>query len=183
MKQILFLLISFSILFGCNSNSDSENEFLISGYITGYFEGKVVLNKYQNDKMVPIDSVFMTKSKFKFKKVKVDNPELLYLIVDDGKIIIEFFMDKNHVQINADYNTNGIVEVQGSDSHNAYVAFLENNVVYENKQRDIDAQKELAIINNNEKILAELDSMYSTTFQEQIKFIRSYVTENQNSFV
>ena len=184
MKELSVILILFVFIGACkNTHNDDNKDFLIKGYINDYPKGKVVLCKYQDNKLVPVDSVFMTKNKFKFKYIKVENPEIYYLIVDDNQIIIEFFMDCNNIQINADNNNRGFIEVEGSKTHDEYVAFLENNLVFENKQKEIHSQKEIAELNNDTVLLNELDSMYSNVYQEQIDFIRSYIKENNASFV
>ncbi|MCF6366245.1 MAG: AhpC/TSA family protein [Bacteroidales bacterium] len=183
MKKLIILIISFLVFFSCKNSYKKENDYLIKGYITGYFEGKVVLGKYLDGKLVTIDSLFMTKSKFKFKHVKINTPELYYLIVDDGQIIIEFFMEPNHVQVNADYNKQGMVEVQGSKTHAEYVAFLENNVVFENKQSKIYEQKDIAMSNNDTALLTELETDFRAVSEEQMNFILKYVKENNESFV
>jgi len=183
MKKLLLLIILFILLFSCKNSNQKDKDFLIKGYITGYFEGKVVLSKYENGHLAPIDSVYMRKSQFKFKHIKIKNPELYYLIVDDGEIIIEFFMEQNNIQINADYNTKENLEVKGSKTHSEYVAFLENNVVFENKQSKIYEQKELAMSNNDTSLLSQLEFEFENISNEQISFIKKYVNENNNSFV
>ncbi|NPA44283.1 MAG: AhpC/TSA family protein [Chlorobi bacterium] len=183
MKKFFIIIIPILILFSCKNNEKKEKDFLVKGYITGYFEGKVVLSKYDDGHLVPIDSVWMTKNQFKFKHVKVNTPELYYIIVDDGEIIIEFFMEQNDIQINADYNTKENLEVEGSKTHDEYVSFLENNVVFENKQSRIYEQKELAMSNNDTSLLSQLEKEYASVADEQISFIKKYVNENNNSFV
>lgn len=183
MNKILIVIIPILILFSCKNNEKKAKDFLVKGYITGYFEGKVVLSKYDEGHLVPIDSVWMTKSQFKFKHVKIQTPELYYLIVDDGEIIIEFFMEQNNIQINADYNKKENLEVQGSKTHAEYLSFLENNVVFENKQSKIYEQKELAMSNNDTSLLSQLEVEYANVTDEQISFIKKYVNENNNSFV
>jgi len=183
MKKLFIIIIPILVLFSCKNNEKKEKDFLVKGYITGYFEGKVVLSKYDEGHLVPIDSIWMTKSQFKFKHVKIKTPELYYIIVDDGEIIIEFFMEQNDIQINANFNTKEDLEIEGSETHAEYVSFLENNVVFENKQGKIYEQKELAMSNNDTSLLSQLENEYASIADEQISFIKKYVTENNNSFV
>ena len=183
MKKYFFIIIAVLMLFSCENDDNKEKEYIVKGYITGYFQGKVVLSKYEDGGLEVIDSVFMKKSQFKFRHLKIKNPELYYLIVDDGKIIIEFFMEPNNIQINADYNNQGLLEVQGSKTHDEYVAFLENNIVFENKQSEIFHQKELALSNNDTKLISQLSSDYEAIATEQLSFIKKYVKENNSSFV
>ncbi len=183
MKKVFFIIIPILILFSCKNSENTEKDFKVKGYITGYFEGKVVLSKYENGSLVPIDSVWMTKSQFKFKHVKINTPELYYLVVDDGQIIIEFFMEQNDIQINADYNEHDNLEVEGSKTHAEYVSFLENNVIFENKQKKIYEQKEIAMSNNDTSLLSQLEHEYNDVANEQISYIKKYVTVNDSSFV
>lgn len=183
MKKFLLIIIPILILFSCKNSDKKEKDFKVKGYITGYFEGKVVLSKYEDGHLVPIDSVWMTKSQFKFKHVKINNPELYYIIADDGEIVIEFFMEQNDVQLNADYNKANNLEVEGSKTHAEYVSFLENNVVFENKQKKIYEQKEIAMSNNDTSLLSQLEQEYNDVSNEQIEYIKKYVFENDSSFV
>lgn len=183
MNKLLIIIIPILFLFSCKNTEKNEKDYSVKGYITGYFEGKVVLSKYDEGKLEAIDSVYMTKSGFKFKHVKIKTPELYYLIVDDGKIIIEFFMEQHDIQVNADYNNKGLLEVQGSKSHDEYLSFLQNNVVFENKQSKIYEQKELAMSNNDTSLLVQLSNNYKDVADEQFNFIKQYVLENDSSFV
>lgn len=183
MNKISIIIFTFLFLFSCKETQKKDKDYLFKGYITGYFEGKVVLSKYSEGKLISLDSVFMTKSQFKFKHVKIKTPELYYLIIDDGKIIIEFFAEPNHLQINADYNKQGAVEVQGSKTHAEYVSFLENNIIFENKQSKIYEQKDIAMSNNDTILLSQLEEDFQSVSNEQINFIKNYVNENNSSFV
>ncbi len=183
MKKLLILIIPVLLLFSCKNEEQKEKDYTIKGYLTGYFEGKVVLSKYYNGHLEAIDSVYMRKSQFKFRHIKINTPELYYLIVDDGQIIIEFFMEQNDIQINADFNTKETMEVEGSKTHAEYLAFLENNVIFENKQSKIFEQKELAMSNSDTSLLSQLELEYVGVADEQLNFIKKYVTENNSSFV
>lgn len=183
MKNIIFIIVILVFAGACKNINNKNQDFIIKGNITGYNDAEVVLCKYEANRLIPIDSTFMRNSKFKFKHIKLESPELFYLIIDSDQIIIEFFMDCNDIQINAEYNRGGILEVSGSKTHDEFVAFSENNLVFENKQKEIFSQKEIAMSNNNTVLSGELESMYSSVYREQINFIRSYVKENNASFV
>ncbi len=182
MKKIFLLLIPILILFSCNNSEQKEKDYLMKAYITGYFEGNVVLNKVRKGKLVPIDSLRMKKSKFKFKHVKINSPEMLWFVIDNGNFIVQFFADPHDMQINADYNT-GKSEVEGSKTHAEYVSFLESNTIYENKFSKINEQKDLAYENNDILLLKSLDSTMNGILTEQIDFIKKYAFENNKSFV
>ena len=182
MKKLILIVISFIFLFSCKTDK-KDKDYLIKAYITGYFEGDVVLNKIRKGKFVPIDSLRMKKSKFKFKHVKINSPEMFCFVIDKGNFIIQFFADPHDMQINADFNDIGKLEVQGSKTHTEYVSFLENNSIYENKQLKINEQKNLAYENNDTILLNTLDSASNSILEEQIEFIKKYAYENNKSFV
>jgi len=182
MKKLILILIPFLLLFSCKTDK-TEKDYLIKAYITGYFDGEVVLNKVRNGKLVPIDSLHMKKSKFKFKHVKINSPEMFWFVIDKGNFIIQFFADPHDMQINADYNNKGKSEVQGSKTHAEYVSFLENNSIYENKQLKIYEQKDLAYLNHDTLLMKSLDSVSNSIVTEQIEFIQKYASENNKSYV
>ena len=80
MKQISLIIILFVFISACKNTNNEDSGFQIKGYIKDYPEGKVVLFKNQDNKLFAVDSVFMTRGKFKFKQIKVETPELYYII-------------------------------------------------------------------------------------------------------
>ncbi len=182
MKKLILILIPFLLIYSCKTVK-TEKDYLIKAYITGYFDGEVVLNKVRNGKLIPIDSLHMKKSKFKFKHVKINTPEMFWFVIDKGNLIIQFFADPHDMQINADFNNQGKLEVQGSKTHAEYVSFLENNSIYENKQLKINEQKDLAYRNNDTSLLKSLDSVSNSIVTEQIEFAEKYAFENNKSYV
>lgn len=182
MKRLILILILFLLFFSCKTDKNKK-DYLIKAYITGYFDGDVVLKRVRNGRLIPIDSLHMKKSKFKFKHVKINTPEMFWFVIDKGNYIIQFFADPHNMQINANYNNGGELEVQGSKTHAEYVSFLENNSIYENKQLKINEQKDLAYENNDTLLLKSLDSVSNGILSEQIEFIKKYAFENNKSYV
>ncbi|MCF6183385.1 MAG: AhpC/TSA family protein [Bacteroidales bacterium] len=183
MKKILILLIPVLLCFSCKNSEKKDKDFLIKAYITGYFDGNVGLYKVRKGKLIIVDSLHMKKSKFKFKHVKIKTPEMFWIIIDKGNFVIQFFADPHNMQINADYNNKSKLEVQGSKTNDAYVSFLENNSVFENKQLKINEQKDLAFANKDTVLLKSLDSALNNVTENQINFIKKYAYENNKSFV
>jgi peroxiredoxin len=125
----------------------------------------------------------MTKSKFKFNHIKIQTPELFYLIVDNGKLIMEFFGESGVIKIYSDTINAGKIEVSGSKTHEEYLTFMENNSAYEIKIKEIYFQIELAKSLKNDKSVQELDSVYQNVRTEQLNYTKKYVQENSGSFV
>jgi len=183
MKKIFILIIPILFLFSCKNSEKKDKDYMIKAYITGYFDGDVSLKKVRKGKLVTVDSLHMRKSKFKFKHVKINSPEMFWFVIDKGNYIIQFFADPHNMQINADFNDKGKLEVQGSKTHAEYVSFLESNSIYENKQLKVTEQKDLAYENNDTLLLKSLDSVSNSILNEQIDFLKKYVIENNKSYV
>jgi len=180
--SLILLLTVLNLFFlSCKDNTESDH-YIIKGTITDYPEGKVLLAKFQDGAFLRIDSVFMTKGKFKFKISKSVLPELYHLFLDNDSMIIEFFSGRNDIVINAEYKS-GTAEVIGSKVHNEYITFLENTVVFENKQRSLYEQRKIALSNNDYFGLNVLDSIKQNVSNEHYEFIHKYVAENNSSFV
>ena len=182
MKKLFFLIIPI-LFFSCNTDKTDSSFIYIEGSIAGLNSGKIVLSRYYNNKMEPVDSTDILQSKFSFKKVKFTEPEMYYLIINNGLAVIEFFIDKDDITIEANMNDERALRIIGSDAQNEYSSFLENNSLYENKQNRLYAQRDVALQNSDTAMLLHLDSVYRIAYAEQIDFIKEYTLTNNTSEV
>lgn len=182
-NYIITLLAVLFISFSCSNEKVEESYTKIKGVISGYYSGKVFLSKLIDNKITKIDSAIVKKNKFEFKKMKFKEPELYYLIIGDGTAVIEFFIDKGEIFIEADMENNSKLSIKGSQAQSEYSSFLENNSMYETKQKRIFAQCDLALRNNDTAMLLHLDSAYKIIYEEQLDFIKKYTVKNNSSYV
>ncbi len=183
MKYLYLIIFLGSIFYSCKKNENTTKHFSVSGKISEYKEGTVVLNKYRDKQLIPLDSAQIKNNKFSFKPIDFDNPELYYLIFDEGNAVIEFFTDTGQIIIQAEYKLQSKLIVEGSGNHAEFVSFLKNNMVFENKQLEIYKQKEIAEKNNDTLLIKIAENDLKSVSDEQLNYIRQYVIQNKNSFV
>ncbi len=184
MKYTIAILFLFLFFWECNNKTSNEDErYTIEGKLDGFDEGMIVLSKFSNNKLLPIDSVYAQKGKFKIIGGKVESPELYYLQLGNNIAVIEFFLENSDIKIIANINEKVNAEIKGSKSQNEYASFRENNSVFESRQYDLYLQSDIAKENNDTILLEQLDISYKSVYKEQIAFIKKYVNDNNDSHV
>jgi peroxiredoxin len=181
-NYIILILIIF-VFFSCNKPKESINVCNVSGNISGFLEGKIVLYRLLDNNLLAIDSSFVIQNKFNFKNLNITEPEVYYFICGDNIALLECFLEPGDIQLNADVRAEKKLTVLGSKSQNEYSSFLENNSVYENKQKQLYQQKNTALQNADTAMLSIIDSSLLSIFDEQILFMKEYVKANKNSVI
>ncbi len=181
MLKNLFLLLIIITSFSCK-NQNNKNYYEIKGHINGTTDNKLILNKIRNGELIKTDSSYMKNGDFKFKHVKINSPEMFYIVSGNEDYTVQFFADPHDITINADIKT-GNLELKGSRTHAEFVSFSDNNNVYETKRIKIEEQRNLAIKNNDTALLNSSDSAYANILSEEINFMKKYALENNESFV
>ena len=120
-NKILLLLLSITIIYGCN-NSESNNYMLVNGKIDGLRKGKLYLQQFVDSVFVSIDSTEVN-NKFEFNLgTQIDEPDIYYLYLDkdDGDSVndrIKFFGDSGEITINSRLITfDSNAEISGSEN-------------------------------------------------------------------
>ncbi len=183
MKKNTFIFLLLLLFFACKAPENTEKDFSIKGFVSGCSETDAVLKYLRKGKLVSIDTVQTKNGAFLFKHVRIENPEMLWIVFDKGKFSLQLFADMHDMEINADYGRSGRLSVQGSKAHAEYVSFLENNSVYENKLLKVVEQKNLAYQNKDTTLAESLDSVSNNIYAEHINFIKEYAFENNKSVV
>ena len=125
LREILFyyLIISFLILIGCQSNSKPTGLMMhVSGKVDGLRKGTLFLQKILDSTLVDVDSLVINGNpEFQFK-TEIKSPEIFYLYLnkDDGDTLndrIMFFAEKGEITINTLLKTfESSAKVSGSEN-------------------------------------------------------------------
>jgi len=129
-----------------------------------------------------VDSSELKNNEF-IMKGNVAFPEIYYITTPDKNSYIQLFLENSEIKISASIDSLEKAIIKGSVSQDQYSSFLEDYSVYENKQKDLFGQYLEADAEGDQKIIKQIDSTYKGLLNEQIKFLKKYVFENNNSVV
>ncbi len=184
MKTGIFTIFALLIIFSaCSKVGQKQDTYYIEGYLTGFFEGKSVLYRLADGELVPEDSVYVKKSRFKFKTHKVAHPQMMFLVVGDREAMIELFVENTRMRLNANLNNPDETELSGSESHKAFSLFSENNSVYENRIHSIELQLQQAVNSSDSVLINQLNTEKEKLLSEQKDFIFNYIKSHPDSYV
>ncbi len=181
--KISYLIIGIVIFIGTSCNEKKSKTCKIEGHLTTETISKLTLYKKSYRHLTPIDTVIAETGSFKFKELELKSPEMLYLQVWGQKNLIQLFAENSDIKIVIDINDLEKSQIQGSATHLEYTNFLDNNKSYINKLQDLYKQQNITLINKDEKIFYELDSLKQLLQKEHEAFLLKYVLENNNSHV
>lgn len=143
MKKILFALTILTLAFACNKTDDAEGSVHITGNIKGFKQGKIYIKRIIDTAFVTVDSITVNgKSEFE-STVKLDSPEMLYLVLDRGTTTsvdntLPFFAEAGEMKIesnNESFFTRA--KVTGSENHKIYEEFLKLKSRFTNQRLDV----------------------------------------------
>lgn len=127
MKKIAFALLTIITLISCN-NEHSDTNLHITGNIKGLKQGKLYIKRIEDTAVVTIDSIII-KGDSRFESyLKLDYPQMLYLILDRGETNsiddeLPFFAEPGEMKIES--------TIEGFYA-NAKITGSENQKIYEN---------------------------------------------------
>ena len=105
MKKIVLAFAALAILVACNKQEDhSDANVHITGNIKGFKKGKLFIKRFTDTAMVNIDTIVIDgDSKFE-SHLKLDSPEMLYLVIDRVKTNsvddnLPFFAEPGNIKI------------------------------------------------------------------------------------
>lgn len=145
MYKIIVAVVSLLLFSACTDKQPAENEVLITGNIKGLKKGKLYVQRVQDSTVVVLDTIVLNgDSKFE-TKIKLDSPEMLYLLVDRGqsKSIdnnLLFFAEPG--KINIDTNLEYFLaeaKITGSKNHELYEQY--KNIITQFNDQQLDLLK------------------------------------------
>lgn len=184
MNRISLFFVAVAVFFSaCGKVGQEQDTYYMEGYVTGFFEGKAVLYSYKNGKAVAFDSVWVKKSKFKFKKKSLKHPEMMFLVLGERQAMIELFLENRRMRLKADLSSPESAKLAGSEVHKEYSRFSENNSVFESKIHTQELQLNEAENNGDTALVKRLRREQSALQSEQKKFTVNYIKEHPESYV
>lgn len=96
--------------------------FVIEGKLDGYEEGKKI-SLYRNGDQSEWMSTQLSKGKFSFRQT-LEEPMLCFIVIEGAPRAIELFMENARITVKGGSKDPSKYEVEGSDSHKEFEAFL-----------------------------------------------------------
>ncbi len=183
MKKILTGSIIIAFLFTVISCNNKKTEgYSIDGTITGADSGWVLLKKRDEGKFVTADSVQIKEGKFAFTG-KVDMPEMYYLKLKDVDGAVPFFIENAAITMKVYSDSLKKSVVGGSVSHDAYVGYQKEDLVYSRKMEELYVTYMKAKEGNDTSVMQAIDVAYDSVQKAQSAFTKEYILKNGKSVV
>lgn len=168
MKRSIFTLMAFALLISCNKEEHGDANLHLTGNIKGFTKGKLYIQRVVDTAFVNIDTIVINgKSEFE-TYLKIDSPEMLYLVIDRGQTTsvdknLPFFAEPGEMKIeskNEEFFYRA--KVTGSENQKLYDDFQKIKAKFTNDNLDLVAKNIEATKTGNVK---QLDSISEKTDQ------------------
>lgn len=175
MKKIIYFALFALLLSACNGKGYS-----VSGTIEGIEDGSMVtLNSVDGGQLIPLDSVAVKNSKYKFKgETDTCNVSILTFNINGEMNSCTFFVELGKITV--DY-TDGIQRISGSKTNNAYQEFYDQTDKLNQEAMALETKMRQAGPDGNEMPLLQVEL---TNLQESyMKLVSQSIEKNSdNSF-
>ena len=178
MKKLFYALMAMVLLYSCNK----EPQYKITGNVEGLTNGTAYLQKIEQRTPVNIDSVEFTNGKFVFKGA-VQEPDFYLIKFADTLGVIPLILENNQITINADIDSLYDAEFEGSESTAKYIEFDKKLSDFEMNFRNLYNEYMQANMSGDAAKVKEIESQYELIEQEQMSFIKGFVSDNSQLFV
>ncbi len=146
MKKLYPALALLLLLAACNKNETPANAVHITGNIKGFKQGKIYIKRIIDTAFVAVDSIIINGNPEFESTVKLDSPEMLYLVLDRGTTesmdnTLPFFAEPGEMHIesnNESFFTRA--KVTGSENQKLYEDFLKMRSRFTNQRAELIAK-------------------------------------------
>jgi peroxiredoxin len=182
MKTNLLLAVLLAVSFACNPKAKEVGSYNIEGNISGYDSSYVQLKKFVEGDLVTLDSILVSKGKFNLKG-SVEMPDMYYLVFGDLKHRAGIFLENSSITFNANYDSLNIASINGSKSHDEFIAYEDEIRPFENKMADLYQQFKAASDQKNQVLMNQLDSTIESLDNDMNTFIKNYIGTHKSSVI
>ncbi len=182
MKKILILASFIATLVACKSTPEG---YVVTGTITGELKDstQVFLKKLDARKQpIDLDTAFVKNGEFIFKGVANDL-ELRFVFIDKAQGYISFITENGEININAQKDSLGFANVEGTIQNDIYGDFNDNMRALTNKYTSINKDYRNAKNSNDAATAEALEDELKELIEERKDFEKSFVKENPNALI
>ena len=176
MKKLFYGIIAIAFMFSCTQ----QKQYKIQGNVDGLTSGSAVLSKVVDNELVTVDSVAIKNGSFAFKGV-VEEPEFHVITFADTLDGIQLFLENVDININANVDSIGKANIEGSELTKLFNSFNEKLFNYNMQFRSLYNEYIQANMTGNNDRVKEIEDEYAAVEEEQMAFIDTFVKENSGN--
>jgi peroxiredoxin/ribosomal protein S24E len=182
MKNLWLIFALPLIMAACTQETKKEKPFTLNGEIAAYESEWVHLLKREQGQFITMDSTMAEEGRFVFNG-KLEFPMLAYLKLEGVQRNVSFFLEPGETAISIDIDDPANPLVTGSESHQVYQIFLDDNKLFDRKLSDVYAEYAEAQNAGNKQIMEELEEQYNSIDEERKDYIVRYIKTHPGSVV
>ena len=175
--KLKLLLPILALAASCNSTDES---YEIDLHCAECGSAKVSLCRYVDGTISDLSTTTFEHGHAVFKG-KINEPELIYIFVEDALDYLPVFLENSSIDIDYVYARPSRSVVTGSQCHKTFSDFLQSYSAYSDKGTGIDKMIENAEDNCDTLMLQRLTDNLKILEHEKVEFQRQYVVQNNTS--
>ena len=176
MKPALLLPL-LALCAACHTSDDSYEIDIRCSECSG---ARVSLCRYADGNVEEVSTEYFDRGHAEFKG-KVDEPQLMYLYVEDSRDYLPLFVENSSIEVDYFCARPSRSVVTGSQCHKTFTDFLQSYSAYSDKGTGIDKMKENAAENADTLMLQRIAETVRVMEREKVEFQRQYVLQNITS--
>lgn len=179
MKRILITLITFSLLFSCSS--EKESQMIVKGTIDGLKKGTVYLQKIQDSLVIDVDSTHLNGvNTFELKTV-VESPEIFYLSINNTTEKIQFFGEKGSFVINSRLDRFGTAFKVAGGKNQQYMEEHQKMISqFNNRQLELIERNFKASKAKNPLLAEKVQKEYNDLLRRRYLYTTNFAVQHAN---
>jgi hypothetical protein len=140
MKNTFFVLVVLLLLTACKKEEHGDANVHITGNVKGFKKGQLFIKRFNDSALVNIDTIIIDGNSQFESHLKLDSPEMLYLVIDRVKTTsvddeLPFFAEPGNIKIETTKDEFfGKAKITGSENQKLYEEYkvVKNKFVNEN---------------------------------------------------
>jgi len=140
MKNTFFVLVVLLLLAACKKEEHGDANVHITGNVKGFKKGQLFIKRFNDSAFVNIDTIIIDGNSQFESHLKLDSPEMLYLVIDRVKTTsvddeLPFFAEPGNIRIETTKDEFfGKAKITGSENQKLYEEYkvVKNKFVNEN---------------------------------------------------
>ncbi len=178
MRNLLFILLAFTVLFSCAKPSG----FVIKGTIKGKETGEIRLLKFVDGKWVTEDSAQIAKEKFVLKG-KTQIPELRLITMGPQQMLAQFFAENGNLTVEAYSDSIDKTVVKGSKSNDEFSVLNKELKNINSEIQGLQQKYTEAMQSGNEDGMKKAKIDYEAMMDNQKVYSKNFIREHPKSSV
>ncbi|UGS24246.1 DUF4369 domain-containing protein [Flavobacterium channae] len=183
-KKIVLAIIAVITLMACNKEGATDANVHITGNVKGLSQGKLYLQRLQDSVLITLDSININgDSKFE-SHIKLESPEMLYLILDRGQTKsiddnLPFFAEPGNIHIETTLkHFFSDAKVTGSKNHDLWVKFDSLNSKFRDQNLAIMAKRLKNELKPNPTTTDSIEKAYKNLLTRKYRYTAHFAVTN-----